>query len=199
MLEIFRKRIEFLDEAPFAGYVKIHQVRAARPFFIIIQINFHPVALFVEGRATIGCLELDTVVARGVMGGGDHHACDGMQVFHCIRDGGGGRVGLSQVDDEAIGSQDTRHISGVAVGEEARIEADHKFFRVGGLASLDGFIPGFGCHRIGDGLAEHAQVGKCKGIRDDGAPAVGTKMDGHRKLQFEKKRRIGGTKDQGWV
>ena len=123
-----------MDEAFVARHVEIHQVRAARPFFIIVEINFHPVALFVQGRSAIGRLELDAVVARGIMGGGDHHPGDGIEIFYGIGDGRRGRVGLRQVDDKAIGSQDACHIPGVPVGEEACIEADHKFLRVGSLA-----------------------------------------------------------------
>ena len=90
--EIIRQGIEFLDKTPFARQVEIHQVGAASALFIIIKVNFHPVALFIQGRAAIGSLELDAVVAWGIMGGSDHHPGDGAKVFYGIGDGRGGRV-----------------------------------------------------------------------------------------------------------
>ena len=186
MLEIGRQGVEFLDQASFPCHVEIHQVRAAGAFLIIIKIDFHPVALFVQGRPAIGRLELDAVIARGIMRCGDHHAGDGMQVLYRIGDDGRRGVRLRQVDDKAVGSQDARHISGVPVGQEACIEANHKFLRVGRLAVLAGLVPGFGCHCIRNGLTEHAQVGKSKCVRNDGAPAVRTKMDGQGVLLVSK-------------
>ncbi len=50
---------------------------------------------------------------------------------------------------------------------------------VRGIPASTGFVPGFRGHCICNGLAEHAQIGESECIRDDGAPAVGTKMDRH--------------------
>ena len=76
--------------------VVIHQVRAARLFFVIVDINFHPAALLGQRGTAISRLEFHTVITWRIMRGGDHHPACGFVIFHSIRNGRGGRISMGQ-------------------------------------------------------------------------------------------------------
>ena len=76
MIEVRRQRVELLDQAGLACLLIIHQVGTARLLLVIGDVDLDPPALLREGRAAKRRLELDAVVARGIMRCGDHHAGD---------------------------------------------------------------------------------------------------------------------------
>ena len=76
MLIIIWYRVEACDQPFFAGDVIIDQVGAAPLGFIIIQVHFHLSAQFRQRRTAVGGFQFDPVIARRVVGGGDHDAAD---------------------------------------------------------------------------------------------------------------------------
>ena len=164
VVEIGRQGIEFLDKVRLAGDLKIHGIGTACLQLVVVDIDFHAAALFGQGRAAERALELDAVVARRVVRGGDHHAGDGALVLDRVGNGRRGCIRVGEQDCEAVPGQHAGHFTGIAVGEEARIEPDHDLLRVGFGSAVAGFIPVVGGDRVGDGLGDHAQVAECKRV-----------------------------------
>ncbi len=179
MVEVGGQGIELLNQPGFTRFLKIHQVGTACLLFVVVDIYFHAAALFRQSRPAECPLEFDAVIARRVVRGGNHHARNGFVMFDGVGDGGRGRIGLRQHDGETVGGEDARHFPGVTVGEEAGVEADHNLFGVGGLVAVAAFIPMFRSDGVCNGLSNHAQVAEGECIRNDGSPAVGSKVYGH--------------------
>ncbi len=103
------------------------------------------------------------------MAGGDHHAGRGPLVDNGVADGRRGRVGPRQPRLDVVAGHHPRHLGRVAVGQEARVEADDDA-RLGRALVVD---------KIGDGLGDQAQIVKGELVADDGSPAIGAEFDGH--------------------
>ena len=116
VVEVGGQRVELLDQSHLARLVEIHQVGAARAFLVVVDVDFHAPALLGQGGAAVGGFQLDAVVARRIMRGGDHHARDRVEVLHREGNGRCRRIRLGEQDGESVGSQDAGHILGIAVG-----------------------------------------------------------------------------------
>ncbi len=173
--------IELHDQPQFARLVEIHQVRAARLLLVIVDVDLHAAALLGQRRPAERALQLDSVVARRVVRGGNHHAADRTEILDRVRNGGRGRIGLGQVDDKSVGRQDARDLAREAIGQKARIEPDYDSFRLlrlrvstitrpsaqdsaFGRAAVCGLGPMLRSDRVRDGLRHHAQVGEGEAI-----------------------------------
>ncbi len=116
--------VEATDQPFLDGPFVVHQVGAA-PFALCqFQETLDLGALFRQRRAAVGRLQLEAIVARRVVRGGDHHARYRFLVHDVVADGGGRGVGARQPGDDAVGGQHPRRLDGETVGKEARIEAD---------------------------------------------------------------------------
>ncbi len=147
------------------GRFQIGDVERKRAAFV--EQHFHAPGVFGQRAAAIGRFELDAVVARRIVAGGDHHAADRAFVFHGKRDHRRRRIGVSQMHDQVVAGQHARHFHRVAIAQEARVKAHH------GLraraADLD--------EVFGNGLRHAAHIVKREVFADDGPPAVGAKMN----------------------
>ena len=167
MLVISPGRIELGHQPAGDGLFQRHQIGTAPFAQVALQNLLHTLALGRRDAAAKGRLELYPVVAGRVVAGGNHHAARRLAVDDGIADGGRGGVGAGQPGFHTVRSHHPRDLGGVAVREEARVEADNH--RGVGVVLL--------AHVVGDGLGDEAQVGKSKRFADDGAPAVGAKFD----------------------
>ena len=160
MIEVRRQRVELLDQVGFACLLIIHEIGTARLLLVIGDVDLDAPALLGEGRTTERPLELDAVVARGIMGGGDHHARDRAIIFYRVRDGGGRRIRVGKQDGETVRGQDARHFHGITIGKKSGIEADHDPFRVGSRSAAVPAVasPVLGADCIRNGLGNDAQI-----------------------------------------
>ena len=169
MLVVGPGGVELDDALGTHRFVQVHQARRAAVGLVVGQQPLDLAVLLRAGAAAEARLELNAVVARGVVAGGDHHAGGGLLVDDSVADGRRGCIGPRQPRFDVVGSHDPRHFGGVAVGQEARIEADDDAW-LGRALVVD---------EIGDSLGDQAQIVKGELVADDGSPAIGAEFDGH--------------------
>ena len=74
---------------------EIHQVRATRLFFVVVDVDFHAAGLFGQRRTAVGCFQFHAVIARGIVRCRYDDSRNRIQIFDSVRDRRGGSVRLS--------------------------------------------------------------------------------------------------------
>jgi len=179
MVEVGQGGIEALDQAGLLGPIVIHQIWAAAPLLVVVEVDLDSATLLGQRRAGIGRLQLHAVITRGVVRGGDHNPANRPQLANSQGDGRRGDVGVGEEHSEAVGGQDARRLGGVAIREKPRVEAHHHLVRVGRLAECVAVEPLGGGDGVGNRLRHQAQIVKSEGVGDHGSPAVGAEVNRH--------------------
>ena len=120
-----------------------------------------------RGRAAGGRGELDAVILRGVMTGGDVDAAGPPARSDGEAHHRGGAIPLGEIADNAVAGHHFRRRGGKGLGAKAGVVADYHPL-VGQALLLE---------ISGDGLADQAGIGKGEIFGVDAAPAGGAEFD----------------------